>query len=743
MAARTLILLSNLLISVISYGQTNHHEFNFGFEEISTQGQLPDKWFQWGSGYKLKVDTITKHGGRNSILIEPIGQKSPTSFGCVAYSIPSKFEGKEIELRAYMKLNKVADGTIGLMIRVDGSSGVLGFENMRSRNIQGTKDWTQFEVKIPFPENAKTIHIGAILSGSGQLWVDDFQLLLDGTDIGEAKIINPKEYRADADKEFDNGSKISDIMLTKSKIENLDVLGKVWGYLKYYHPSIADGKYNWDYELFRMLPKIIDVKNKKERNSILNSWVSSLGDFETIEVEDRPNNEIKLTPDLSWIDQKTLGPELTKSLSKVKSAKRSSRSYYIGTIAGIGNPEFKNERPYSSMSYPDQGFRLLSLYRYWNMIAYYFPYKNLIGEDWNMVLGEFIPQFVNANSELEYKLNLLALIARIHDTHANIWGMDNTLNEFRGQKYSALEITFVENKAIVTDYFDKVLGEKTGLKIGDAIEIVDNKTIDQIIKERLKVTPASNYPTQLRDIARNLLRTNKNSLDITYWDGKQKVSTQIETFNPDYINLYARYQKKDTCFRVIHSDIAYIYPGSIKNEYIPKIMAEVSKTKGLIIDFRCYPSDFIVFSLSEYFLPESKSFVKFSSGSIEFPGLFTMSQALKIGKSNADYYKGKIVIIINETTQSSAEYHTMAFKTAPNAKVIGSTTAGADGNVSRIVLPGGISTMISGIGVYYPDGTETQRIGIVPDIEVKPTIQGVKDRKDELLEMAIKIINGG
>jgi C-terminal processing protease CtpA/Prc len=48
--------------------------------------------------------------------------------------------------------------------------------------------------------------------------------------------------------------------------------------------------------------------------------------------------------------------------------------------------------------------------------------------------------------------------------------------------------------------------------------------------------------------------------------------------------------------------------------------------------------------------------------------------------------------------------------------------------------------MISGIGVYYPDGTETQRIGIVPDIEVKPTIQGVKDKRDELLEMAIKII---
>jgi bifunctional DNA-binding transcriptional regulator/antitoxin component of YhaV-PrlF toxin-antitoxin module len=740
---RTIVLFSTLLISIISYGQTNNHEFNFGFETINSQKQLPDKWFQWGSGYKLKVDTITKHSGKNSILIEPIGQKSPNSFGCVAYSIPSKYEGKEIELRAYMKLDKVADGTIGLMIRVDGSSGTLGFENMQSKNIQGTKDWTQFEVKIPFPENGKTIYIGAMLSGTGQLWVDDFQLLLDGKDISHAKYKIAKEYKADTDKEFDNGSKLSGMVLTESKIEDLDVLGKIWGYLKYYHPSVADGEYNWDYELFRMLPKVIDVKNQRERNSILNSWVLSLGGFETIRIDSQVNDEIKLAPDLSWINQKALGAELVKSLNKVKSAKRPTEHYYIGKMAGVGNPEFKNERPYGSMSYPDQGFRLLCLYRYWNMIAYYFPYKNLIGEDWNAVLGEYVPRFINSSNELEYKLNSLSLIARIHDTHANIWGMDNTLNEFRGQKCSPLEITFVENKAIVTDYFDKTKGEKTGLKIGDAIEIIDNKTIDEIVKEKLKLTPASNYPTQLRDIARNLLRTNKNSLNITYWDGKQKVSTQIETFNPTDINAYAKYQKSDTCFKVINSDIAYIYPGSIKNEHLPKIMDEVFKTKGLIIDFRCYPSDFVVFSLSEYLLPESRSFVKFSSGSIESPGLFTMTNEIKVGKSNPDYYKGTVVIIINETTQSSAEYHTMAFRTAPKAKVIGSTTAGADGNVSRIVLPGGMSTMISGIGVYYPDGTETQRIGIVPDIEAKPTIQGVKDKKDELLEMAIKIINGG
>ncbi len=60
--------------------------------------------------------------------------------------------------------------------------------------------------------------------------------------------------------------------------------------------------------------------------------------------------------------------------------------------------------------------------------------------------------------------------------------------------------------------------------------------------------------------------------------------------------------------------------------------------------------------------------------------------------------------------------------------------------MSRIILPGGIPTGISGIGVYYPDGSETQRVGIVPDIEVKPTIEGLKAGRDEVLEKAIEII---
>jgi len=102
-----------------------------------------------------------------------------------------------------------------------------------------------------------------------------------------------------------------------------------------------------------------------------------------------------------------------------------------------------------------------------------------------------------------------------------------------------------------------------------------------------------------------------------------------------------------------------------------------------------------------------------------------------------------VIIFVNEFTQSNAEFTAMAFRTAPRATIIGSTTAGADRNISRISLPGGIDTAISGVGIYYPDGSETQRVGIVPVIKVTPTIKGISENRDEVLEKAIELINKG
>lgn len=586
------------------------------------------------------------------------------------------------------------------------------------------------------------ISLCILLTGCNSTNTDQIQEV----DYKEKVIFYERDEKIANNAEFGKGSGIILSNINNENIESLFVLGKVWGFLKYHHPNVAKGEYNWDYELFRVLNEILDIDSTEERDKVLCDWIDSQGDFEVIndsKTNKIPESKVKMSPNLGWISDLNLSEDLKSKLLNIEKAKRASDNFYVSLELGVQNPIFKNEKEYSAMIYPDGGYRLLSLFRYWNIIEYYFPYKNLIEENWDEVLKEFVPKFINASNQLEYKLSVLELIGRIHDTHANIWSNDKTLARYWGENYVFVVIKFIQDKAVVTDYYDIELGKKSGLEIGDVITKINNRLVEDIIEDQCKYIPASNYPTKLRDIGEKILRTNEDKLNIEFIRNDEIKSVDAASY-PFSTRKFQDYSdsvgKHKDFYKLIDSDIAYIFPAGLRDRELSEIMSEVEKTKGLIVDLRCYPSEFIVYSLTEYLLPKEIEFTKITSGSISNPGLFSELINLKVGRENEDYYKGKVIILVNEKTQSQAEFTAMALRTAPRATVIGSTTAGADGNLSRFYLPGGILTGISGIGIYYPDGEETQRIGIVPDIEIKPTVLGIKTNKDELLEKAIEII---
>jgi hypothetical protein len=181
----------------------------------------------------------------------------------------------------------------------------------------------------------------------------------------------------------------------------------------------------------------------------------------------------------------------------------------------------------------------------------------------------------------------------------------------------------------------------------------------------------------------------------------------------------------------------------VRSAQAPKYIESAAGTKGLIIDIRNYPSDFVVFALGSRLVERPTPFARFTHGDPANHGAFHWGPSTSLEPASAPpRYSGKIVILVDEIPQSQSEYTAMAFRSAPNAIVVGSTTAGADGNVSRFALPGGLESMISGIGVFYPDKKPTQRIGIVPDIVARPTIEGIRGGRDEVLEAALRHILG-
>ncbi len=140
------------------------------------------------------------------------------------------------------------------------------------------------------------------------------------------------------------------VQLDPAKIEDLAVLGKVWGFLKYHHPTVATSTSNWDLELFRLLPDILAAESALQRNNILYDWARSLGDFPFPAPPNAAN--VKLAPDLAWINSRDLGPRLSKYLTLVKNAARTGQNRYISLAPFVGNPVFQNEDLYTSLAYP-------------------------------------------------------------------------------------------------------------------------------------------------------------------------------------------------------------------------------------------------------------------------------------------------------------------------------------------------------------------------------------------------------
>lgn len=720
---------------------------NLNFETL-TNTDKPKGWSMGikqndNNNFQIHLDSQIVKEGKYALSIEAPKDAAEDAFGSANYMIPSDYVGKRIVLRGYLKTKDVSsDGFAGLWMRLDGNSAAIAFDNMQKQNINGTNDWKEYTIDLPLSNNVQFIYVGVLLAAkNGKVWADDLHLTIDGVAIEKLKPQPKVLAGAKRDSTYRQGSNIKINSVSAQQITDLALLGRVWGFLKYHHPKATSGDINWDYALFPIMSKVLASKNTTERDKILVDWINNLGNINPCKSCDEPVGDFKLKVDHEWMNDPKISKNLAEKLRFVYQNRNQEKSYY-GNVTPLGGAIFDNEETYAHLKSPDAGFRLLSLFRYWNIIHYYFPYKYLITEEnWNDLLAAYIPKFVETGDDaLAYMKAVQELIVKVHDTHASAYSNDEVYAEWQGKLHAPVLLQFIDNQLIVTKYANKEKGEKSGLKIGDSIKKINGIALEKAVKYWETYTAASNDVTQKSRIAGKILRGNEPTVKIEIErDGKQ-LELVVDRYTATSLNLSNWATMPEQSYSYIKDSIGYIYVGKIKRNQVDSAFKSFENTRGIVIDNRNYPADFPIYEIGSHLSKEQKDFSRFSRTNPKNPGYFELDKSsLKVGGSRKAY-KGKVAILINEVSLSSAEFHTMGFKVAPRSKVIGSQTAGADGNVSSFTLPGGIKTQITGIGCYYPDGGETQRIGMKPDIEVRPTIEGIKAGKDEVLEKAIEWI---
>ncbi|WP_435273670.1 S41 family peptidase [Psychrobium sp. nBUS_13] len=528
------------------------------------------------------------------------------------------------------------------------------------------------------------------------------------------------------------------LSLSNIQHENLVLLGQVWGFLKYHHPTIASGKLDWDKQLIDFLPKYLSLRSTDDRNRLLTAWIDKLGPVAICFNCQKTADNAVIKPDQQWFHEESISTELRMQLANIYQNRHQGSQHYVLT-SDVGGPTFSNEKPYKKDVYPDPAHRLIALYRYWNMIHYFFPHKDIMDTDWNRALGNHLSDIYLAETGEQYQFALAKLITDIGDGHAFLAGLF-AFQSAKGINFPRFKTEIINNKLIVTNFYDNELKTLPKLEIGDELIAINGATISDMINERRPYIPSSTEQGLLRRVAVDLVRSDEKQLSVEYIRNGQKHSVVVPLYSIEDSGIFSPPRNESIGYKVLENNIGYIDLSNITQDEIETIKSELGDTKALIIDIRGYPKDFVLHSLGGWLVDKKIPFARFTAFNINNPGeikQYVTDYLKPIDK----HYKNHVVVLVNENSISSSEYTAMAFRATNRATIIGRPTDGSDGDVSIIKLPGNITTAISGLGVFYPNGEPTQRIGIIPDVIVEQTVAGIKDGQDEVLNAALKYVS--
>jgi len=141
-----------------------------------TDSGLPDGWIRAGSApgdYDMGSDPSAAHTGKAGGYLKSKADKT-TGFGTLMQMCKAEgFHGKRVRMSGWIKSADVTDWA-GMWMRVDGpEKKMTAFDNMQKRAIKGTTDWTRYQIVLDVAPDAQDIAFGVLLSGGGQVWLDD------------------------------------------------------------------------------------------------------------------------------------------------------------------------------------------------------------------------------------------------------------------------------------------------------------------------------------------------------------------------------------------------------------------------------------------------------------------------------------------------------------------------------------------------------------------------------------------
>lgn len=560
------------------------------------------------------------------------------------------------------------------------------------------------------------------------------------------------------------------------KVENIKTFAKLYGYVRYFHPSDEAAKMNWNSFALYGCQQVENCSSPDELVKILNILFTpiapSIKVYKTNEklsfdVNTILPKEIKNYKQIYWQHFGLNDSSFKKSVYKSIRINRTDSPALFDFHPQIGECTYKeigNELScivplclYGNKKYTypqsdseelkkltsiiskmdltakDKSLHLANLVITYNVLQHFYPYFDVVKTNWSESFNTALNECYASESVIEYFNTLKKFTAQLKDGHVRVF-LKGDSNLFM----PAIKWELIEKKLVIT----KVLSDSIQIPIGSVVEKINGLSSNDYLATFTEIISAATKSSFNHRLAsESLIGYKKDSLEllITKPDGKQdkiKLSRYLKA--SDYRNQI----KNKTQVKLLSASpkTIYINIDEASMDDINNVMPQLKEASAIICDLRGYPNSNHAF-IQHLLKADDTASSWMRTPKIIYPdyqvsGFSNHSWKLT---TKQPHLNAKIIFIIDGTAISYAESFMGFIEGYKLATIVGEPTAGTNGNVNTVYLLGGYQFRFTGMKVVRHNGKQQHGVGILPDVYVEKTIKGIIEGKDEFLDKALEL----
>lgn len=755
-------------------------------------GARPPAWFFAGQGYTALVGEPGPKGVKRAVALLPDPRQPADAMGVLSQSIGGAgASSKMIEFSAWVRVEAggAVNGTVPpqarLMLRVDTVLGRVGFfDNMADRPIR-PGDWRRVKLLGPIDEGTAMVSYGVMALGGARVLLADVGVrIFDAPNDGGNAPASP---------------------LSERGVQNVSALVRAWGQVRYFHPSTESQGVDWDALLMAGIDRVEGAADAPALRTALEEvfkpvapgvqffitgegmpppeqfggpeiksaagW-RHLGLGQSNPVAPAAGQIYKSTRLVLPIDQAGDGKQIPKPGTTSESALPGGVTLRMpivmladsaGTLphGAPGATPIALDRPDGwRESLSDRTVRLASVGATWAAMRHFYPYFSVVKTDWSAALEPALREAAEAKTLPEALDGVRRLTAQLKDGHAQVVHADVPVASIID-----LGWTFVGDDLVVTRVPARW---QEYIRPGDIVQGLDKKPIESGIEAIKPLISAATEGWMRKSLAQGLRTSYKTPASFTITlvrPGDEQTKGEpftlrlqrrpVGDIGPEESWLLEESDTRPADGSELAPGVVYFDLCGKGAKALQEVMPALSKAQGIVFDLRGYPGDAAYQLLAQLAGEDRLTSARWTVPIVTLPDqpelrfqtmppwvIAGRDPRLGVGrKVKPDLPAQKVAFLIDARCISYAESILGIVEYFKLGELVGEPTAGTNGNINPIRVPGGAIVYWTGMRVIKHDGSVHHGQGIRPTIPVSRTRAGIAAGRDEQLEAAIKAVS--